>query len=261
MKSSKYFIVFLFALSVITSCTEVQTVNLKDSKLNLSVSNNYYNLTELNLLNNQLVIEGMLDPGKFTGEITLKITTKADPAGIEIKQTLNQDSYTSGSYEYMFNGFTENVQVCSFTNATQKQIKVSSGSDVITVKILNSDITSTYSVNTSEALDITYWSGNTTGTLWVYGYSYTGTENLEINVWSDIDANKIKIPGQYTNYTEKEPFPSYQFDMKFITGVSDQNSKSIAVDQSKKTNLYFEYKGKTYKSELGSELSTPLPTN
>jgi len=251
---------FLFFVIFLSSCVDVQEADLEESVLDLSVTNNYYNLTELNLMNNELIISAMLIPSLNKQTIEIQVSSKADPQGFKINANLVADTYVSGSYEYRFLQMEERLQIGTATDANNKILKVSKGSDIITVKIADAGLEGTYKVSTADVLDMTYWSGNTTGTLWIYKYEHPGSILPYVKIWTDTDPiNKLTLntEGDASNSS----FYRYFCELNFNTTATSSSGNALAVDSKQETYIYIEYEGKTYKSKFANEQTTPLELN
>lgn len=260
----KLILISLFILAIaiqFTSCQK-EEVDFKESEILLDVNNNYYELTELNLFNNELSIKGRIDPTLFDDSVTLKISSSADTAGIIVRAELRTDSYVEGKFRYNYKSIWEVIDIANFTDQDKEKLKVNSPTDMIVVKVIGQDISATYPVNCEEVLHYNFWNMDNAGTLWLYGYDYNGTETKTIKAWSDIDQTKITLKSEFSGNLPSgaaPDFDSYKYNFDFVLGHSSQQNNTIAVDTVGKVNIYFEFNGKTYVSDYQETVVYPLP--
>ncbi|MDD3859949.1 MAG: hypothetical protein PHW83_07110 [Bacteroidales bacterium] len=182
------------------------------------------------------------------GKITIKITTDADPTGFELELTTSAGEYVEGKVKYQYARATGIVYVGNHTNAEAKRIKVDPTGDEIVITAGNNVIIESYPVICTESLKFTFWSTDNTATIFLYGYSYDGSESKQIEVWSTRDDQHVNIDGIWDNpslYQGLPSFNNYKFNIDFNNGFSYPADTLVGIYPEGDT-LFIKYNNKTY---------------
>lgn len=212
----------IFSLIIVLGACKKEDESIKEPELELS--NNYSEETRLTTSNPDLDITGRVAPEDVSNmEITIRITSNADPDGIEVIRNLQSGSYTEGKVRYNYLSFFDQIHVANHTDESKRRIKVSELGDTLRVIVGDNIIEKTYVFNADEQISYHYFANDFAGRVRLDGYTYDGTENKQIEVWSTRDSQKVPINGKYRNpedYQGLWNFDSYGFWIPFNNGWS-----------------------------------------
>lgn len=253
-----YSVLLLVAVSVFSSCKKDE-MSLKAPELILK--GDYNGVTTLNLSQNKLSISGKLVPeSAVDNKISIKVTSNADTVGFEFTAKLSDGDVVDGKTRYLFKKFSENIYAANHTNATAKYIKVASTTDIIKVVVGSNIIQKTYPVNCQEVLTLTYWPSSLSGTLFLHGHTFSGSENKQVEIWTIRDPQHVPMTLVYNDPTQYQGLPSFnnfQVNLDFIDGFSSIPNSIIGINPSGDT-VYIRYNSKTYFSVFNSNTFAPL---
>lgn len=260
MKKITIIVLATLALAAIFNSCKKDEQSIETPILVLSNSNT--NLTALYPGFESLQFDVQVAPEDVVdGKITLKFTTDADPTGIEIVATTTAGEYVDGKIKYQFARATGIIYVGNHTDAAAKRIKVDPTGDELVVTAGNNVITETYPVICSETLKYSYWSYDNSASLFLFGYSYDGTESKQVELWSTRDNQHLVINGLWDDPSQYQGVPSFnnfKFNFKYRDGFSILADNFVGIYPEGDT-LFIKYNNKTY-WQLYKNSSTGLLT-
>lgn len=247
MKKLTFFILVTLALSAIFSSCKKDEQSIETPILVLSNSNTaltaLYPGFESLQYDLQVAPEDVVD-----GKITLKITTNADTIGFEFEVNTTAGNYTEGKIRYLYARATGLVKVGNHSDSTNKMIKVNPTGDELVIEAGNNIIVKSYPVICNEILKYSYWSSSSTASIFLYGYSYLGTETKQIEVWSTRDNQHVNVDGRWDNpslYQGLPAFNNFNFRLSFNDGFSYPADTLVGIYPEGDT-LFIKYNTKTY---------------
>lgn len=217
-------------------------------------------INALNLYQNTLEVSGKVAPDDASGDqITVKITSNADPTGFEASVNVSEGSYTEGKNKYVFKSFNTNFFAANKTDASKKRIKVDANGDVVKVMLGNNIIEKSITINCNEVITMTYWPGSSSATAFLYGYNYNGSENKQLEAWTTRDDQHIPLTVNAfdTAYQANQAFTNYNYDISFIDGWSSYAQGSLGIYPEGDT-IFFNYNGTNYYSIYLNNTFAPL---
>lgn len=248
---------FLAAVLMFSSCKKDE-MSILNPELKLSGTDN--TPFKLNYSEPQLNISGKIAPeDAVNNQITVKVTSKADPVGFELTYDLTDGDYVDGKTKYLYKSFSGTIYAANHTDVDSKYIKVGTDDAKITVTVGDNLASETYDILSDEIITISY----TLNFLQLYGYSFDGTENKQIEAWSTRDDQHIPLDLKYDDpaqYKVLPPFNTYEYNLKFNDSWSNMADSSIGVylPEDKVDTLFLKYNGKTYYSIYGTDTHAPL---
>jgi hypothetical protein len=252
---------FLAAVLMFSSCKKDE-MSIENAELTLSGTDD--TPFKLNYYQPSLDISGKIKPeDAVNNQITIKVTSKADPTGFEVTYDLTDGDYVDGKTKYLYKNFYGLIFVANYTDADKKYIKVGETDAEITVTVGDNLVSKTYEVISDEILSISYALGNF-GYFQLYGYSFDGTENKQIEAWTGYDDTHITFDLEYndpTLYQALPKFNNYEYQIKYnIDNWSNFADSSLGVyDPEIKADTFFlKYDGKTYYSVFKQDTRAPL---
>ncbi len=247
MKKITFIILATLVLAAIFSSCKKEEQSIETPILELSNSNT--SLTALYPGFESLQYDLQVAPEDVVdGKITIKFTTDADPTGFEIVATTTAGEYVEGKIKYQYARATGLVYVGNHTDADAKRIKVDATGDELVVTAGTNVIEKTYPVICTETLKYSYWSSSSTATLFVYGYSYNGSESKQVELWSTRDDQHLIINGVWDDPTLYQGLPSFnnfKFNFSYNDGFSILADNFVGIYPEGDT-LFIKYNNKTY---------------
>lgn len=252
---------FLAAVLMFSSCKKDE-MSILNPELTLSGTDN--TPFKLNYSEPQLDISGKIAPeDAVNNQITVKVTSKADPVGFELTYDLTDGDYVDGKTKYLYKSFFGTIYAANHTDADKKYIKVGETDGEITVTVGDNLVTKTYAILNEDILSITYDIGSF-GYLQLYGYSFDGTENIQIEGWTGYDDTHITFDLEYIDPAQYQALPKfniYEYQIKYnIDNWSSFADSSLGVyDPEIQTDTFFlKYDDKTYYSVFKTDTRAPL---
>lgn len=254
-------IIFICAAFIVMfSACKKEQVSLDEAEITLSGEKEV--LTKLNLYNNEIDYDIMLPSDLDISEVELKITTEADPTGIVVVANLSKGSYKDGKKEVNYLRATGILQVGAFSDVDREMIKVKSTTDKVTVVVGDDIVSGSMDMDAKQVLSITNWPEITTdlvdATIFLYGYSFDGSENPKVIISSSHDSKKVEIMGDYndpTQYNGMPAFNTYDFDISFQRN-GNTSGQTIGVTDG--CEIYIEYKNTIYVGIFNENTSLAL---
>jgi len=259
----KISLLFVAVLVMFSSCKKDE-MSITSPELTLTGDDevNY----ELNVYQEDLSISLMVAPEDAPdGEITVKATSIEDPTGIEFTIKLSDGDYTEGKVKYLYKRGSDIIYAANHTDADAGKLKVSPNGDVITVVVGDNLISDTYNVNCEDKVALTYW-GEAEATIFVYGYSFDGSENLTVQAWSSRDISPLDIDLEYNDPTQYNGLPSfnnYSYTFSFVDSWSSYNDTLMGIYPTSTgiaDTVFVKYNNVTYYSVFPTNTFMPMST-
>lgn len=255
-KIAYFLILSAFIAVTFTSCKKDEK-GIENPELTLKGNRD---ISILNLYQNTIEVSGRVSPDDVSGDqITIKITSNADPTGFEISLNLSEGSYTEGKNKYVYKSFSASVNAANKTDAEKKRIKVNADGDVIKVVLGNNIIEKTISIDCQEVVTLTYWPSSYTATAFIYGYNFNGTENKQLEAWTTRDDQHIPLVANAfdVTYQSNQSFTNYTYDITFIDGWSSYTQGYLGIYPEGDT-IFVKYNDVNYFSILDNNTFSPL---
>jgi hypothetical protein len=253
MKVKNLIVLSFFSLIIVLSSCKKDEQSIENPELDLSNSSSH--ATALTTSHPGLSISCRLAPEDVTDmSVTVKITSNADPDGLEIVKNVASGSYSESGTKYLYVSFNETIYVANHTNTEKKKIKVSELGDTVKVIVGNNIIEKKLIFVATEQLSYTFFANDFAGSLTLHGYSYDGTENKQVEVWSTRDDQKVPIDGEYNDpsaYQALPNFNSFSFWIPYNNGWSYPADTLVGIypisdlDPDGDT-IFIKYQNKTY---------------
>ena len=252
----------LLAIVLTFSSCKKDEMSIENAELTLSGTED--TPFKLNYYQPDLDVSGKIAPeDAVNNQVTIKVTSIADPTGFELTLDLRDGDYVDGSVKYIFKSFYAAIFAANHTDADLKYIKVGETGGEITVTVGDNLVSRTYEVLGDDILSITYALGNF-GYLQLHGYSFDGTENKQIFGWSNMDNQRIPLDLEFSDPTQYQGLPKfnlYEYNINYNIGSwSNLADSSIGVFDPtiKADTIFLEYEGKTYFTVFKEETRAPL---
>lgn len=191
MKNLIKTIVVLFALSAILTACKKDAVDLKNSYMNIIVSEN-----GLWAFDNDIRYVANLKPGTLTGDkVTITYTSEADPQGISIESSYLNTELTSGRDVYNIQKIDRSFYVAVETNADKGRLKVNPDGDNVTITIGDNAFSETVKFEKKyNPLVVANTPISGVGCLYGDIHYYNETEERpEIKIYSKTSSSPIKV--------------------------------------------------------------------
>ncbi len=251
--------------SLVISCSLIFLFSCKKEVVNLDSEDSEIRIypetfETFNLYNNILKIKGELCPYDFTDEtVKLKVFSDIDTGGFILEANLGNGFTQSKGIKTEYKLLDASFSVSNKTVESLNCIKISPICQNITVKVLNSNITASYSLEDfkfDDVLHLSYYDNDNKAYLNVYSYDSEVNNLPEIVAYSDISTPEITLTdAEYLS----DAINHYRFEISFaLTTESNQESQTIAVDDTDDFRIYFKYNGSTYYSNYSENSEIPL---
>jgi hypothetical protein len=248
----------LVLVAIFSSCKKeeqsIETPILELSNSNTSLTALYPGFEGLQY-DIQVAPEDVID-----GKITINITTDADPTGFELELTTTSGEYVDGKIKYQYSRAFGEIKIGNHTDATAKRIKVDPSGDEVVITVGNNIITKSYPVVCSETIKYAFWNSSNSATIFIYGYSYDGSESKQIEVWSTRDDQHLTLNGTWDDPSQYQGLPSFNnfnFDFEYNNGVTIPSENLVGVYPEGDT-LFVKYNNKTYWNVYNGSSNGPL---
>lgn len=248
----------ILLLSVILAFSSCKKEEMSIQNPELSISGDNIEAGTLNFYQDELSISGKLAPEDVTNnEVTIKVTSDADPTGFEFTVTTSDRDFTEDNVKYLYKSLSSNVYAANRTDADSKRIKVGETNGEITITIGDNIISDTYSVANEEVVALTYFPGSV-AFFQLYDYTFDGSENIEFEAWTGFDDQHIPITMVYNENVDQNSFGQYSAEIFYIEDTwSDYVNQTLGVRATGDT-IFVSYNNKTYFSPVGTSTYEPL---
>ncbi len=252
----KISIVLLALIMTFSSCKK-EEMSIQNPELTLTPEND--NTYKLNYYQDQLSISGKIAPENVENdEVTVKVTSETDPTGFEFTVSTTDRNYTEDKTKYLYKSFSTNVFAANHTDAELRRIKVAETNGKITITIGDDIISGSSSVEDGEVLTTTYWPSDNSIYLQLYGYSFDGSEDIQLEAWTGFDDLHIPIDMELNTNNNSTGFGLYEADIEYyVDSWSNYEQQTLGVKATGDT-VFILYDDKTYFSIVGENTHAPL---
>lgn len=216
---------------------------------------------ELNFNEAHLKISGQVAPDFDGSEVTLKVITGEYPDGYELTASLSEEkTYEDGDYIYHYKSFATDFKIANHTDADLEYIKISPEDTQVEVIMGDNLAEETFPINNNEILEHTYWNINSS-TLFLYGYSFDGSETKTIEAWTNRDDIPVTFNMEWSDpsvYNGLPPFNDYTVSIPFWDGWSSQDDLTLGIYYDDADTIFIKYDNKTYYSLHNVSTHEPL---
>lgn len=232
---------------------------------------------QMNLYQDEFYVRGEVPPSDVvSGEVTLRVTSTADPTGFTMTDTTTDETRIVDRVQYRYADFWgASVEAATFTDADRQAIKVAAAGDTITVELLDPDgevaATDTFDIDCDDVLSMTYWADGS-ATLFLHGYDFDGDENPSVEMWTSESTTHITVPLDWNDPTQYQGLPNFNsYDQRIDFRLLEDGDASVGTvdgdpvyrlnyneDEDQTTTVYVTYAGTTYVSEYGNRTAAPL---
>ena len=258
----------LLKLSVIMFAIVFSFASCKKEKIDEDISNPDLYLSiysgdaeVLNFNETHLKVSGRLTPDFAGDEVVIKVITGEYPDGYEITASVGAElTYEEGDYIYHYRAFAADFQIANHTNDTSDYIKISPNDTQVKVILGDNLAEETFPINSNEILLHTYWDINNS-TLFLYGYSFDGTEAKSIEAWTTRDDVPVTFNMEWSDpsvYNGLPPFNDYTVSIPFWDGWSSQDDLTLGIYYDDADTIFIKYDNKTYYSLHNVSTHEPL---
>lgn len=259
MKKITFIIGVTIATAVIFSSCKKEEQSIE--KAVLDVENNITGTNTLTTSYETMSFDGQVAPEDVTGgKITIKVTSNADPAGFEMQVSTTAGDYVEGKTRYLYERFTGLINAANHTDADAERIKVAPAGDVIKIVVGDNIIEKTINFDGAESLKYQFWNSSSSATIFLYGYTYSGSESKQIEVWTTRDSQHVTLTGIWDDPTQYQGLPAFNnftFSFTYNDGWSYPADKLVGIYPEGDT-LFVKYGAKTYRTVYNANTNNSL---